>query len=553
MVSSIELNRGSPTIGSSSNNGEKPEDSKPDNGGGEYNFVPADKSEHDLVLFEVGDPTNPFNYSSPRKWFIFTMIALNTWWLICGSTVFVPATETIQEEFGTSSIVMKIPIATYLIGYSIGPVFLISLSEDYGRKLVAIPSLFLCYVFFIPQALSHNVETIAVCRFLSGFFGSPMLNFVAGVPDLWRGETAGLWAVNIWAFSCEALMLGSIIGAYVLDNLGWRWTFWIQIIVGAPLALIYAIFVPETRGSVILINRTKKIRKKENPNAWTIYEGDKKDLKTFLREVVFRPVAMLFTEPIIFFFSLYDGMNYGLIYLLIESMPLVFAQFGIEAPNNSLLYLSILIGNLIAVPCYYFQLKAQDYYTKKHGAYTPEMKLMWGFIAAVCFPLSLYWYAFTGRPGYNYWLPLVGVGIFGFASHILFIFVSDYTIESYASLASSAVTGQSFCREIIAGICALITHLFYTNVDYKVASAILGAIATVSMLIPPVFYFYGPRIRAASRYSLELKRLAEEDLKREEWISERSARLTREHHQNMAAGRASYDNQHPNNTTQYKT
>ncbi|TIC09187.1 MFS general substrate transporter [Wallemia mellicola] len=488
------------------------------------------KSEDDVVLFEVGDPTNPFNYSSLKKWFIFTVISLNTWWLICGSTIFVPATPVIEEEFGTGSIVMKVPIAMYLIGNGIGPVFLISLSEDYGRKIVAIPSLILCYIFFIPQALSNNVETIAICRFISGFFASPMMNFVAGVPDLWRGETAGLWAVNIWAFSCESIMLGSVIGAYVLDGLGWRWTFWIQIIVGAPLALIYAIFVPETRGSVILINKTKEIRKKENPNAWTIYEDDKRDLKSIMREVVLRPVVMLFTEPIVLFFSLYDGLNYGLIYLFIESMPLVFAQFGIEAPNNSLLYLSILLGNFLAVPCYHFQLKAQNYYTKKHGSYTPEIKLLWGFVGAIFFPLSLYWYAFTGRPEYNYWLPTVGVGVFGFASHVLFIFVSDYTIDSYASLASSAVTGQSLCREIIAATCALVTHLFYTHVDYPIASVILAAIATISMVLPPIFYFYGPRIRAASRYSLELKRLAEEDRKREEWITERSAKLTKIKH-----------------------
>ncbi|TIC60520.1 MFS general substrate transporter [Wallemia mellicola] len=488
-------------------------------------FTSNGKSEEDLVLFEVRDPLNPFNYNSTKKWFIFTVISINTWWLISGSTIFAPATPIIQEEFGTSSIAMKVPIAMYLVGSAFGPVLLISLSEDYGRKIVAIPSLILCYIFFIPQALAHNVETIAVCRFLSGFFGSVLLNYASGIPDLWRDETAGLWGVNLWSFSCEAIMLGSIIGAYTLENLGWRWNFWIQIIIGVPLALVYTIFVPETRGSVILINKTKEIRKKENPNAWTIYEGDKRDLRTLLREVVFRPIAMLFTEPIIFFFSLYDGLNYGLIYLLIESMPLVFEQFGIEAPNNSLLYLSILTGNFLALPCYQFQLRAQDYYTRKQGAYTPEMKLMWGFVGAVCFPLSLYWYAFTGRPEYNYWLPLIGVGIFGFASHILFIFVSDYTIESYASLASSAVTGQSFCREIVAAMCALITHCFYTSVDYPIATAILAAMATASMLIPPIFYIYGPRIRAASRYSLELKRLAEEDRKREEWITQRSARL----------------------------
>ena len=97
----------------------------------------------------------------------------------------------------------------------------------------------------------------------------------------------------------------------------------------------------------------------------------------------------------------------------------------------------------------------------------------------------------------------------------------------------------------MAATCALVTTTFYNwsyndvqgpyRHTYAIASYILGGIATLCMAIPFIFYAFGPRIRAASHYSLELKRLTEEEIAREKWIEERSEAITREHeHQEEA-------------------
>ena len=48
----------------------------------------------------------------------------------------------------------------------------------------------------------------------------------------------------------------------------------------------------------------------------------------------------------------------------------------------------------------------------------------------------------------------------GVSSHILFIVISDYTVLSYGHYAGSAVTGQSFAREIMAASLALVGETF---------------------------------------------------------------------------------------------
>ncbi|KAG6909477.1 hypothetical protein DXG01_017199 [Tephrocybe rancida] len=83
---------------------------------------------------------------------------------------------------------------------------------------------------------------------------------------------------------------------------------------------------------------------------------------------------------------------------------------------------------------------------------------------------------------------------FGISGHIVFLAVSDYTVESYGPLASSAVTGQSFAR-----------------VGFQWASTILAILATVMGLFPFLFYIYGPNIRQRSHYAQELARLEQEE------------------------------------------
>lgn len=110
-----------------------------------------------------------------------------------------------------------------------------------------------------------------------------------------------------------------------------------------------------------------------------------------------------------------------MIYLLIESMPLVYAEMGVDAPNSSLFYFAMEVGFVLALLCYHFQLKAQAWATRRSGEDKPEYKLFWGMLSAFVFPVSMYWYGGTGQPDYSVWLPTVAIGLFGFASHILFI------------------------------------------------------------------------------------------------------------------------------------
>lgn len=122
-------------------------------------------------------------------------------------------------------------VSIYLLGYAFGPLFLAPLSEIYGR----LPIYRICMVTFlltnIACALSVNMPMLIIFRLLTGLAGAcPLTIGPASVADCFSQQERGR-AMAIW--NMPVLLgpsLGPAVGAYVSRGLGWRWNFWLLII-----------------------------------------------------------------------------------------------------------------------------------------------------------------------------------------------------------------------------------------------------------------------------------------------------------------------------------
>ena len=56
------------------------------------------------------------------------------------------------------------------------------------------------------------------------------------------------------------------------------------------------------------------------------------------------------------------------------------------------------------------------------------------------------------------------------------------------------------------GIFPLITAQMYNRLGYGPASSLLGGIGTLLTVVPWILVFYGPRIRARSKFASEIQR-----------------------------------------------
>jgi hypothetical protein len=160
-------------------------------------------------------------------------------------------------------------------------------------------------------------------------------------------------------------------------------------------------FMEETYLKVILARRARKAEVREAAAAET-----KPPASTLLLGVVFitllRPTKMLFTEPIVAFFSLYVAFNFAVIFTFFASVPYVYAVvYQFDRGMTGLVFLGIGVGCTLAVPTTIImdRLIYQKEWQKSEqegrtGIVAPEHRLPAAMLGAFGLPIGLFWYVF---------------------------------------------------------------------------------------------------------------------------------------------------------------
>ncbi|MDG3012038.1 MFS transporter [Rhodococcus sp. D2-41] len=102
-------------------------------------------------------------------------------------------------------------------------------------------------------SLSNSVEMLIAARLFQAIGGS-MLNPVAMsiITQVFPGRRERARAVGVWgAVVGISMALGPMLGGVLIDTVGWRSVFWINLPVCAAAITLTAIFVPESRSSVV--------------------------------------------------------------------------------------------------------------------------------------------------------------------------------------------------------------------------------------------------------------------------------------------------------------
>ena len=119
-------------------------------------------------------------------------------------------------------------------------------------------------------------------------------------------------------------LLGPIISGFISPALGWRWSFWIALLI-AGISWIPLLFLPETYAPVILQRRAAQIRATtRRKNNFAPLELEPKGWRTFLTVVLARPLRMFFTEAIVLFTCLYLALIYAIYFMFFQSYPVIF-------------------------------------------------------------------------------------------------------------------------------------------------------------------------------------------------------------------------------------
>lgn len=198
-----------------------------------------------------------------------------------------------------------------------GPMAFAPMSEMLGRRIIYASTLLIAVVFVIPCAVAKNIGTLLACRAIDGIaFSAPMTLVGGTLADLWRNEERG---VPMAAFSAAPFMgpaIGPLAGGFLGDAAGWRWLYWLQLILSGVAWGLITFTVPETYAPTILARRAKKLRKETGDQKYvTETELDSRSMGEKLKIFLLRPFALLLLEPIVLFIAIYMSVLYGLLYM----------------------------------------------------------------------------------------------------------------------------------------------------------------------------------------------------------------------------------------------
>ncbi|KAK0128085.1 hypothetical protein ONS95_000069 [Cadophora gregata] len=217
------------------------------------------------------------------------------------------------------SIFLFVPV--YLLGHGLGGIAFPPYSEVFGRKKLYIVSTALYSVFCAIVGAVSSIGGVVVGRFGSGFLSAIPTTVIAGSTEDMLNTKDRIWMIYLWAMvSNLGLITGPIMSTYITTALGWRWMFYVSaIIVAVTTGLLFAI--RESRPSLILSREVAKLRKVTGNNDLHALNLDHTpDMRTFARLVLFRPLHLFFTEPIVCLVAVMSAIACALIYLFTEAL-----------------------------------------------------------------------------------------------------------------------------------------------------------------------------------------------------------------------------------------
>ncbi|KAK1835892.1 major facilitator superfamily domain-containing protein [Podospora conica] len=468
------------------------------------------QSDPTIISFLPNDPENPHNWSSRKKSFIVltgTILCINS---TMGSTLTSNMFPALQSAFslpaqGPESVLAA---SVYLLGFMFGPLIVAPLSESHGRKPTLLAGFALFTLSLLGTALAPTWAVFLLFRFLTGTFGSPPISVVGGViADVYCEEVPRGRVMMLWSGATVVGPVAAPIVAGFMSPVGWRWTFWIALIVAA-LSFSSVVLLPETLASKILSVRAAKM----NREAGSVKYATRGDLNRgstweFFKLTLTRPIRLLCTEMLLALTCVYIGFIYAIFYMLVKIFPDIFQGiYGLSPGLSGVAFSIIGLGTgLGCIAALYYDTLAPRL-SAKHPAKKPEyLRLPLACAAAPFFVVSLLWLGWTSRKDIHFMVPLTALLPYGFAYQMIFVAMINYLADSYDIYSASALAACGATRSIAGALIPLATDAMVEKLGIARACAVLAGVSAALGLVPVLFIVHGERIRAGSKFSAEIR------------------------------------------------
>ncbi|MCJ1380893.1 hypothetical protein MMC17_004002 [Xylographa soralifera] len=462
--------------------------------------VPEAKDPNTIDWDGPVDPANPRNWTRGAKLTHVLLVSAFTLYSNLAAVMFAPGAQALVAEFGiTSSVVASLTVSIYILGFAVGPLFLASMSETYGRLMIYHLCNAVYIAFTIGCALSTNTAMFLVFRFICGCAASSPLSMGGGtIADLHteaeRGKAMALFGLG----PLLGPVIGPIVGGFVTVDLGWRWMFWLILILSSVVSLLAVVVMRETYEPVLLERKAVQSRKATGNDRLQARTYNK-DLtpRQLLGRAIIRPTKMLLFSPIVLLLSIYCAFMFGLIYLLFTTFPAVFEKtYGFGPDIAGLAYLGLGLGMIFGIGLFAVLSDKLLHQPRGGTIERPELRLLLMIWSSPMVPIGFFWYGWSAEYETHWIVPIIGTFFIGFSSFLIMMPAQIYLVDAFGSeAAASALAGSIVLRSLFGALLPLAGPYLYAAWGLGWGNSFLAFIGLAFVPIPFLFYKYGERLR----------------------------------------------------------
>ncbi|KAI1139746.1 putative bicyclomycin resistance protein [Hypoxylon sp. FL0543] len=461
------------------------------------------------VAFEGdNDPFCPRKMSILRKWLIVITVGLGSLCVTCTSSIYASTYGQMNPEFHIASEVGTLGLSLFVLGLALGPLIMSPLSEFVGRRPIYLTSWVMFLIWLIPSAVAKNAATMLVARFIDGFAGSSFLSVAGGtVSDVFRREHIQAPMVIISLSPFIAPTLGPLLGGFINYYTTWRWTYYAMLIWAFVEFVMIVVLAPETYHPIKLREKARYLRKETGDERWKApMEKTNKSVARTIGYSLLRPFQLLIFEPMCLLLCIFSAILLGVLYLFFGAFGLVFGNtYGFNLWQTGLSFLGIFVGMIVGSASDPIWRRINHRILEKNkGVHEPEFRLPPTIAGAFLAPIGLFIFAWSAYPWVHWIVPIIGSGIFGCATLLVFTGIFTFLVDAYPLYAASALAANGFARCMLAAAFPLFGIQMYEKLGYQWGSSLLAFLTVAMVPFPYLFFRYGKQIRKKSRYATQI-------------------------------------------------
>lgn len=366
--------------------------------------------------------------------------------------MYLPALPGIAEHLSAGASFVQLSLTTFLLGLSLGQLFVGPLSDALGRRRPLLAGIVVYAVSSLLCALIPSIWALIVLRFIQGLAGSAgMVVARAVVRDLYSGTEMTRFISHLMLVNGVAPIVAPVIGAQLMLFLPWQGIFVTLALFGVALCLAIWLGLQETlppaRRSAAGIGRT-----------WSTFK------------VLFRDKAFMG-------YGLVQGLISGALFAYISGSSFVIQNvFGASPQTYSLIFAMNSVGIVLAT----------QVTGRLAGRIEERILFIAGISLAFCGAMFLLTAVLTGMGLYA-----VLVALFMVVSSVGIVNTTGFSLamENQGAAAGSAAAVQGVLGFLFGGIAAPLVGLGGEStavpLGIVIAGLCLGAVLCYLTLIRP--------------------------------------------------------------------